>query len=158
MRASIPQHMLLVASVSAVGCIAPLSAPTLTPLAEAVRVYPSEGDIPPNCESLGRLSVVDGNIESSKGYMYQGTRDRALVRIRNEAAAHGGNAVVIEDEGPVLMVDGPEVGQYYINGRALKCASAVRPNTRVNPTHAVVTALAHSSKRRATRPARYRGL
>ena len=120
MRASV-QFPMLVAAASCAACVASIASPDLTPQGSSVRVYPSHAEVPSGCTELGRLEIIDGNTESSKGYMYQGTRDRALIRLRNASAARGGNAVVIDDEGDVLMVDGPEVGEYYIAGQALQC-------------------------------------
>ena len=137
------------ATIIASGCVAPYDVPSLTQRAASVIIYTAGTAVPPECQEVGSVSVVDGNIESSKGYMYQGTRDRALTRLRNQAAAKGGNGVVIDDEGDVVIVDGPEVGKYYMNGRALQCPVAVRPNSALSPSHSAVTALAQGGKRRA---------
>ena len=147
--------VLLGASIITAGCVVPFDMPSLTRRAESVTVYSLAEAVPTDCTDLGAVDVVDGNWEYSKGYIYDGTRDRALIRLRNEVASKQGNSVVIGEEGELVELDGPG-HWYHINGRVLKCSGAVRPDSALCPPHSAVTASAYSRTRRAAGRARHR--
>ena len=67
----------------------------MLPKAESVKVLQPTPDIPRQCTSLGRLSESDGQAEGSG--RYNGTDQRALLRLKNDAASQGANVIVLLD-------------------------------------------------------------
>ena len=65
-------------------------------LGMVVNVLQSTADLHRQCASLGRLSESDGQAEG-RG-RYNGTEDRALLRLRNDARRVGANVLVVLDK------------------------------------------------------------
>lgn len=80
----------------------PISMP---PSAQDVEVLEQTPDISRQCTSLGRLSESDGQADG-RG-RYDGTEDRALRRLRNDAGRIGANVLVVLDKHDVKNRDIP---------------------------------------------------
>lgn len=124
---------LIGATLIATSCIVPYDKPTLTPRGTTVSVLEKDAPVPPACEPRGAVRATDGNNEPGE-LMYDGTRDRALIWLRNAAARRGANAVAITDDEFLVVVDGPGYRLYYVEAQALRCARPVESETTTDPT------------------------
>ena len=82
--------------IELLGCALQPPPISLLPNAEDVNVLQSTADLYRQCASLGRLSESDGQAEG-RG-RYNGTEDRALLRLRNDARRVGANVLVVLDK------------------------------------------------------------
>ena len=93
---------LVAAATSA--CVASALHSELTRSGEAILVYTDESAVPARCRRLQEVVVIDGNQDRSKGrFVYDGTYERALVRLKNQVASASGDAVLIVSTGPLYV-------------------------------------------------------
>ena len=129
MNASLSAAVLLVAAILASGCRTGLPAIALTPRGQNVRVVYDQHDVAAGCRTVAHLSAEDG-ITEGPGH-YSGSVERAVLRLRNNAADVGANMVLLlssrrrEDPGYVVTevaVDCPKCGQtVVVSGTAYAC-------------------------------------
>jgi hypothetical protein len=86
---------------------------------QAVIVFEKDATPPAGCSRIGTVKARDGYTGSAWDFK-DGSRARVLERLRRSAAAKGGTAVVIREEGGVLCLHcyGSVV---EIEGDVLKC-------------------------------------
>jgi hypothetical protein len=71
---------------------------------QAVIVFEKDAGPPANCSRIGNIKARDGYIGSPWDFK-EGSRARALDRLRRTAASKGGTAVLIRDEPELICVD-----------------------------------------------------
>jgi Domain of unknown function (DUF4156) len=93
-------------SVSILGCQAPLPTIPITNNSSNVTIH-EEFDVS-NCENRGRIIAEDG-IVAAGSRSYQGTEERVMQLLRNEAVTFGADTIVI-DQWLVSLASGPKTG------------------------------------------------
>lgn len=75
------------------------------PGADKLKVVHAEGEVKSSCKLLGRLSDSDG--EAFGPHRYDGSEDRAVLKIRNSAARLGANLMLVLENGNPKYPDIP---------------------------------------------------
>jgi hypothetical protein len=88
---------------------------------EQVRVIEKNGQLPSGCAYVTHVQAEDGEVSDSR-FHYDGTLERAIQRIRNEAVYYHANTVVLTQVGDSLELPGGGIGSViWIRGTAYKC-------------------------------------
>jgi hypothetical protein len=113
------RHLILV--VTAIGCHHDLPSLYEYPSASVAFIDSAE-DLPPNCTHLGRIYAEDGWV-GSRRWAYEGTQERALHRLRNDAVEIRANYVVLDRDKFALglPVDEARGRSYRVEGQAYRC-------------------------------------
>jgi len=95
MSASLNAAVAFVAAVIVGGCQTKPRVITLTPGGRNVRVVYDQRDVAADCRAVGQMSAEDG-ITEGPGH-YDGTEERAVLKLRNSAADAGANLILFSD-------------------------------------------------------------
>jgi hypothetical protein len=88
---------------------------------EQVRVLEQDVQLPPGCAYISHVRAEDGEVSDSR-FHYDGTLERALQRIRNEAVHYHANTVALTQVGNSLELPGRGTGSVvWLRGTAYKC-------------------------------------
>jgi hypothetical protein len=122
MRKLVGAVVVVSAPLVASACVGTTPRPELTPLAEAVVVYDDVAGLPSTCRMLKEVVVTDGNVDYGHGLVYDGSYERALIRLKNRVGSERGDAVlIIHDDAQWVCVDCDEGSVVRIRGQVLRC-------------------------------------
>jgi hypothetical protein len=87
-----------------------------------VVLYDESQTMPRDCTVLGAVTAEDGMMGSAR-WSYDGTRERAIAKIKDAASRMGGNAVKLDGNPKLdyIGLDGARGSIMVLSGTALKC-------------------------------------
>ena len=105
------------------GCAGSNAAPVPRTSASEIRVI--SGSVPDRCALLIAISASDGAVEPA-ARPFDGTRERAIEKLRSLAAAYGADTLVIDERASVATVgfEGARGAVVTLGANAYRCSSA----------------------------------